>query len=219
MKTYQIIISFCLGLFVGYVLFREWSSYQKSQLKVDTSISDSLNVIISEINSKRLTQDRQFLKVKDSLDLAIKLKDTLLKQQKLDLTGAKKKLSTLLVELKTEIDTLRKPLLVQKINALDSSNIAKDKIVDSLIENCDHQIILYKDMVAVRDSQIIQISKSFLELSDFEKERANREQKLTNDLNATLKELQKKRRQNRILAGGMLLVSGILTTLIVKSRQ
>ncbi len=219
MKTYQIIISFCLGLFIGYMLFREWSSYQKSQIKVDTSISDSLTKIILDINLKRAAQDKQFLKVKDSLALAIKLKDTLLKQQKLDLVNSRQKLSGLVTELKKDLDDLGQAYLKNKIDSIELVNIEKDKLVDSLLENCDHQIILYKDMVAVRDSQIIQVTKSFLELSDFEKERAIREQQLTNDLNTTLKELQRKRKQNRILAGGMLLVSGILTTLIVKSRQ
>jgi hypothetical protein len=219
MKTYQIIISFCLGLFIGYLVFKEWSSYQKSQLKVDTSISDSLNAVILDINLKRLAQDKQFLKVKDSLALAVKLKDALLKQQKLDLVNAKLKVSGLVAELKTDLDDLGQPYLKDKIDSIEIVNIEKDKIVDSLIENCDYQITLYRDMVAVRDSQIIQINKSFLELSDFEKERAKREQQLTNDLNTTLKELQRKRKQNRVLAGGMLLVSGILTTLIVKSRQ
>jgi hypothetical protein len=75
-----------------------------------------------------------------------------------------------------------------------------------------------ESMVAIRDSQIEVCDRSYQEAKDLMLEQSKREQQLTENLNVALKQLKRKRFQNRILASGMLFVSGIITTLYIKSK-
>ncbi len=75
-----------------------------------------------------------------------------------------------------------------------------------------------QSMVAIRDSQIELCDQSYRETKDLLLEQSKREQQLTENLNVALKQLKRKRFQNRVLAAGMLFVSGIITTLYIKSK-
>lgn len=83
----------------------------------------------------------------------------------------------------------------------------------------ENKVDLTENLVAIRDSEIVICNRSYSQLKDFIDEQARREQKLTEDLNTLLKQQKKKRLQNRLLAGGMLFISGIATTLFIKSRE
>ena len=76
---------------------------------------------------------------------------------------------------------------------------------------------LMEKMVAVRDTQLLICNQSYREVKDLIREQEQREQQLTENLNLALKQLKQKRFQNRLLAAGMLFVSGIAATLYIKS--
>ena len=89
---------------------------------------------------------------------------------------------------------------------------------DSIIKNYEQKNTLMEKMVAVRDTQIIICTHSYKEAKDLIREQEQREEQLTENLNTALKQLKRKQFQNKILAAGMLFVSGIAATLYIKSK-
>lgn len=100
-------------------------------------------------------------------------------------------------------DTLT-PILDSLIIAHDQSDTA-----------CDTTIHILETMVANRDSSIVFHKQIEGNLRDLNKEQELRNQILTDQLNLAFKIQKKKSRQNKILAGGILILSGITTSLLL----
>jgi len=95
-------------------------------------------------------------------------------------------------------------------------------IVDSLIvyqqysdSACDLTIDRLESIVASRDTSISIQKEVEVELRDLNKEAELRTQYLTEQLNTAYKAQRKKIRQNKLLAGGLLILSGITTSLLL----
>ena len=95
-------------------------------------------------------------------------------------------------------------------------------ILDSLIiahnqsdTACDVTINVLEMMVASRDSSILFHKQIENNLRDIQKEQELRNKYLTDQLNTAFKSQKKKSRQNKLLAGGLLILSGITTSLLL----
>ena len=208
-----IILSFCFGLFLGYVLFNKHC--KENNIAVVPKIEyakKELQVIVTD----KLIYELRFKNAKDSLTKKLSIQNSLLASQKKALVKSQEHLKQLVFQLKTDSFANRDTVLIDSLSFEIQTSQTQ---TDTLIENYERKLKLYNAMVAVRDSELVFANKSFNTLTNFSKEQLIREQQLTNDLNTALKSLRKKRIQNKIWAGGMLFISGIATTLLIKSRQ
>lgn len=208
-----IILSFCFGLFLGYLLFNKHCKENNIVVvpKIETAKKE-LQVIVTD----KLIYELRFKNVKDSLTKKLSIQNSLLASQKKALVQSQEHLKQLVFQLKTDSFANRDTVLIDSLSfEIQASQIK----TDTIIETFERKLKLYNAMVAVRDSELVSVNKSFHTLANFSKEQLAREQQLTIDLNTALKSLRKKRIQNKIWAGGMLFISGVATTLLIKSRQ
>jgi hypothetical protein len=80
---------------------------------------------------------------------------------------------------------------------------------------CDTTINALESIVAKRDSSLEFQKQISVNLRDINKEQELRNLQLTSQLNLSFKNQRKKSRQNKILAGGLLILSGITTSLLI----
>ena len=92
-------------------------------------------------------------------------------------------------------------------------------LVDTTQSNYEKNITQLNNLLAVKDSQIVVCAASYSQLKNITDENLQREQKLTEDLNTAYKQQRKNRIQNKFLAAGFLILSGITTTLLINSRK
>ncbi|MBS1635833.1 MAG: hypothetical protein JST26_07900 [Bacteroidetes bacterium] len=212
MKTVYIIIAFCVGLFIGHLLFPTEKDIKPPISEAVQQTKEKLNVIDSSMFEGKI----RFLAQNDSLKQKLQVTNSLLSIHKSLLASERSRVKRLLDRLETEnivaTDSSITDSLCLQINSLNAKT-------DSLIDYYERKDSLMQSMVAIRDSQIELCDKSYQQTKDLLLEQSQREQQLTENLNVALKQLKRKRLQNRILAAGMLFVSGITTTLFIKSRQ
>lgn len=212
MKTVYIIISFCIGLLIGHLLF-------PTEKEIKPPIADAVQQTknkLTVIDSSMFEGKVHFLQQNDSLKQKLAVTNSLLSIHKSLLASERSRVRRLLDRLEIEStansDSTITDSLCLQINSLNAKT-------DSLIAYYERKDSLMQSMVAIRDSQIELCDKSYQQTKDLLLEQSQREQQLTENLNTALKQLKRKRLQNRILAAGMLFVSGITTTLFIKSRQ
>jgi hypothetical protein len=211
MKTVYIIIAFCAGLFLGHLLFPE----KKLTIPIYGEVSQT-QAKLSVIDSTMFEGKVRFLVQNDSLKKKLEVTNNLLTIHKSLLSSERKKVNQLTSRIAKAAflkgDSTLTDSLCLEIQTLNTKT-------DSLIGFYDRKDSLMQSMVAIRDSQIELCDKSYREAKDLILEQSKREQQLTENLNVALKQLKRKRFQNKILAAGMLFISGITTTLYIKSRQ
>jgi RNA processing factor Prp31 len=91
--------------------------------------------------------------------------------------------------------------------------------VDSTVNTYDTALLELKSLIAVKDSEVVICNKSFAEMKTLMDQNLAREQKLTEDLQKSYKQQKRKTIQNKILAAGAFILSGITTTLFYVSRK
>lgn len=211
MKTVYIIISFCIGLFIGHLLFPTEKNIEPPISEAVQQTKEKLNVIDSSMFEGKV----RFLAQNDSLKQKLSTANSLLSIHKSLLASERSRVKRLLDRLETDTvahtDSTITDSLCLQINSLNAKT-------DSLIGYYERKDSLMQSMVAIRDSQIELCDQSYQQTKDLLLEQSQREQQLTENLNTALKQLKRKRLQNRILAAGMLFVSGIVTTMYIKSK-
>jgi hypothetical protein len=80
---------------------------------------------------------------------------------------------------------------------------------------CDSTINTLGQIVANRDTTIVLFKKSEKNMRDLQREQELRNQLLTEELNTAYKVQKKKIHQNKFLAGGLIFISGLTTTLLI----
>lgn len=212
MKTVYIILAFCVGLFIGHLLF---PSEREIKPPITEAVQQTQNKINS-IDSSVFESKINFLVQNDSLKKKLEVSNGLLSIHKSLLLSERNKVKELTNRIAESAKTADDSLLVDSLSTQVATLNAK---TDSLIFNYESRDSLMQAMIAIRDTQIEICDRSYQETKDLLLEQSRREQQLTDNLNVALKQLKRKRLQNRILAGGMLFVSGIITTLYIKSKQ
>lgn len=92
-------------------------------------------------------------------------------------------------------------------------------IVDSAKAEYECSISQLENLVAIKDSEIVICSSSYSALKSLMDQNLDRERQLTQDLQTAYKVQRRKIIQNKILAGGFLILSGITTTLFINSTK
>lgn len=211
MKTFYLIIAFCIGLFTGYLLFNDFNSVQITALPTP----------VAEINAKqidviKLRNDSVLQKRNELLSGQLKIVTMQLKSNKNSLLHERQKIN----EIKNT--TAHDSLPCKDRELVDSLTGRIDKlnaITDTMFSIYETKLKLNESVVAVRDSELVVCNSSYRQMQDLVKEQALREKQLTEDLNTVLKQQKKKKFQNRLIAAGMLFISGVATTLLIRSKQ
>ncbi|MBX3164680.1 MAG: hypothetical protein KF900_09370 [Bacteroidetes bacterium] len=105
------------------------------------------------------------------------------------------------------------PIIADTIIPITENYMAAQLVQDS---TCSEVIHALERLVANRDSSVYLYRQNENIFRDLQKEQQERERHLTEQLNIAYKIQKKKNRQNKILASGLLFVSGVASTLIVK---
>lgn len=92
-------------------------------------------------------------------------------------------------------------------------------LVDSTKSAYEKNISQLGNLLATKDTQLLVCRSSYTQLKDLIDENLQRERKLTEDLNTAYKKQRRKVIQNRLLAGGFLILSGITTTLFINANK
>lgn len=92
-------------------------------------------------------------------------------------------------------------------------------IVDSAKAEYECNIMQFENLLAIKDSEIVICSNSYSALKSLMDQNLDRERQLTQDLQIAYKVQRRKIIQNKILAGGFLILSGITTTLFINSTK
>lgn len=112
--------------------------------------------------------------------------------------------------------------IVQKqddCESLKQKAVLFSAIVDSAKAEYECSISQFENLVAIKDSEIVICSSSYSALKSLMDQNLDRERQLTQDLQTAYKVQRRKIIQNKILAGGFLILSGITTTLFINSTK
>jgi hypothetical protein len=124
-------------------------------------------------------------------------------------------------------DTLNQIILSENISENRKESITKNSLPileqfktftilrDSSDRLCDTTIALLEQGIIKKDSIIFLHRNVENQLRDLSKEQLLKEQYLTNQLNTAYKVQRSKTRQNKILKGGLLILSGIITSILL----
>jgi hypothetical protein len=104
-------------------------------------------------------------------------------------------------------DTLKQEILV--LNGLTNN-------ADSL---CTESINSLNQSIAIRDTQLTFCNRNYQSLFDLQKENRIREQQLTDELKVAYKQNKRKRFESKMLSAGLMIMTGITTTLFIKSQK
>jgi hypothetical protein len=213
MKRLPALLAFIAGLLFG-CFFLPFSYVSKLPLP-DPLVAqmDKLHAI----DSTRKADSVFYAKKADSLIHKVEGYKARLSGEKAELKNSQLKQVAYITALKSDSSISENgKLMLDSLHAQIAFSTEKS---DSILSHYEMQSVLYKNLVAVRDTELLLCTKSFRDTKALLEEQFLREKKLTEDLNALLKEQRKKRNKSRLLAGGMLFISGVATTLLIKSRQ
>ena len=199
----QIFSAFVIGIIVCFFAVKscEDKPKQVNVKEIKKEITNSGN--LAETLQRNFQKAKQeFNKVADSLKT-----ETQKLNVKLQVTRALLKKQQTLVTSNIPCDTLRKEVVV--LNELSNDQ-------DSL---CSLNISSLNQAVAIRDSQIVMCNRTYQSMYDLQKENQQRQMQLADDLKTALKANRKKRFENKMLTCGLMIMTGITTTLFIKSQQ
>lgn len=215
MKKVPIVIlitALCIGLF----LLLNTCSNDTEHLKPDKTQTEKAEQQVSLIDSHY--QDAFTLLKSHSDSLEKVLNKT---QKQLIATKIKLEQSKFDVVKLVEKDTSGLSI-EQKLNDCDSlKEEVSDYVfwVDSTQSDYETTIKQLTNIVTVKDSEIVVCQISYTQLKSITDDNLQRERKLTEDMETAYKQQRKNRIQNKFLAVGFLILSGVTTSLIIQSRQ
>lgn len=172
-----------------------------------------------------LSQWRKERKEKQALVVSYEKKIAALQQENKTLRQATQQSKQHLYSYRSKSDSLKTQLnkAIHHFTQKDSS--IHDTIVplinelssmrDSSDLQCDTTITLLEKEVLNRDSMILFQQQIERQLRSFNQEQTLQNDYLTGQLNAAYKQQKKKIRQNKLLTGGLLILSGIATSLLL----
>lgn len=92
------------------------------------------------------------------------------------------------------------------------------KQADSTQALYDSTIVQLENVIAVKDTSLNICKRTYEELSRINEDNLRRGQKLTDALEKSVKQDKRKRIQNKFLAGGLLVLSGITTSFLINAK-
>lgn len=152
----------------------------------------------------------------DSLQKELSITQSKLKVTKLKLNQSQIALVALAQK---KSDTTSIEQFLSDCDSLKAQTLSYVAWVDSTQSSYESNISQLQELVATKDSQIIIGRNVYSDLKNLFDENLLREQKLTADLNTAYKSQRRKVIQNKLLAGGMLILSGIAATLYINAQK
>lgn len=212
MKTVNIIIAFCIGLLLGHLFFPSKEKIVSQPPDITIRTQDAVN----KIDSVKSIMDSVLKKRNKFLSGQLKIVNDLLAQSKLELKKSRGNLSEFNKRITRDSCFKNHSQLRDSLKSeLSDLNL----ITDSIICEYEQKIFLTENRVALRDSELVICNSDYHYLKDILKEQSLRELQLEENLKTALRQQKRTRLQNKFLAAGMLFISGLTTSLIVKSRQ
>lgn len=213
MKRIPIVI-LLTALLIGAFLFFDTCSTSTQTFKPDI---ESVNQTAKKVNTidKQYENSSRSVKIKsDSLKKEIKQTGLKLKKVKAKLKESKDVLATLVKK-----DTAKVSVAKQ---LTDCDSLKKQFVLFALLSDSTHSIYeenknQLENLLAIKDSELIICASSYIQLKSFADENLERERKLTKELQIAYKQQRRKTIQNKFLATGFLILSGISTTLYISS--
>ncbi|MDI1355344.1 MAG: hypothetical protein PSX36_10520 [bacterium] len=199
----QIISAFIIGIVVCFIAVKSCSDkpHQVNIAEIKKHIEFENNQI-DDSHKKYQQELKQYEFKTDSLtkknkDLSFRLNNArvLLKQQQTKVVAD------------IPCDTLKQEVLV--LSGLTNN-------ADSL---CIENINSLNQSIAIRDTQLIFCNRNYQSLFDLQKENRIREQQLTDELKIAYKQNKRKRFESKMLSAGLMIMTGITTTLFIKSQK
>lgn len=199
----QIISAFLIGIVVCFIAVKSCNDkpHQVNIAEIKKDIKFENNQIDNS-HKKYQQQIKQYEFKTDSLskqnkDLSFRLNTArkLLKQQQTKVVSI------------IPCDTLKQEVLV--LNGLTNN-------ADSL---CTESINSLNQSIAIRDTQLTFCNRNYQSLFDLQKENRIREQQLTDELKIAYKQNKRKRFESKMLSAGLMIMTGITTTLFIKSQK
>ena len=206
-----LITAFITGMFL---LFGKCSSDQP--LKQDKTQVIQSEKQVSLVDKHYQTAIISLQKNSDSLQNELNQTQFKLKVLKLKLQQSKFDVVTLAKKDTTGISEIRQ---LNDCDSLKQQVLLFANWVDSTQTDYEKNITQLNNLLAIKDSQLVICTSSYSDLKSIAEDNLQREQKLTEDLNTAYKQQRKNRIQNKLLAAGFLILSGVTTTLLIKSRQ
>ena len=198
---------------LGYFFFK---SHKEIKSLNNEPIINEAQSQLQKNDSGKINSDKHYQLLAENLKKQLDKAQYFLIVSKTKLALEKKKANTLLFQLKSNNRSTKDTLLLDSLHfAIQSLSLETDTLTSSY----DNKLKLTNELVAIRDTQLIICNKSYRDTKDLLNEQMIRERQLTTDLNSTLKELRKKRNQNRVLCAGMLFITGLTTALLIKTKQ
>jgi len=207
MKPLYIVLTFCAGLFLGYLIF---PSHHALPAPVENHVALIENKVQAVDSAKQAATIRLQLR-NNQLAKSLISMSALLADNKEKLASERTKVAQLAEQVNNTGDSLIADSLRGEIGSLNFTT-------DSIISYYEYKDSVMHCMVALRDSQIVLCDQSYNQVKDLLREQEQREIQLTTDLNTAVKENKKIRFRNRLLAAGALFMSGMATTLYLKSK-
>ncbi len=199
----QLISAFIIGLVVCFIAVKSCSDkpHQVNIAEIKKHMQFENNQI-DDSHKKYQQELKQYGFKTDSLskknkDLSFRLNNAriLLKQQQTKVVS------------NIPCDTLKQEVLV--LNGLINN-------ADSM---CIENISSLNQSIAIRDTQLIFCNRNYQSLFDLQKENRMREQQLTDELKIAYKHNKRKRFESKMLSAGLMIMTGITTTLFIKSQK
>ena len=199
----QVISAFIVGILVCFIAVRSCSDKPQeiniAEIKKHIQFE---NKQVDDSHKKYQQEIKQY-----------KLKTDSLSKQNKDLSFRLTNARVLLKQQQTKViadipcDTLKRGIVV--LNDLINSE-------DSL---CFQSIDNLNQSVAIRDSQLVICNRNYQSLFDLQKENMAREKLLTDELNVAYKHNRRKRFESKMLSCALMIMTGITTTLFIKSQK
>jgi chromosome segregation ATPase len=215
MKRIPIVI-FLTALVIGLILLLGTCSDNPQTSGPDKVAIEKTEKQVSSIDTHYQNAISQLQKHSDSLQ-----SELIRTQEKLKIVKFKLNQSQFNVVRFVKKDTVGESI-AQQMNDCDSLK----QEVEEYVQYVDSTKIIYESniselqtLVATKDSELVVCKSSYENLQNIVAENLQRERQLTDDLQTAFKQQRKKVIQNKLLAGGFLLLSGLTTTLFIKANK
>lgn len=212
-ETRKTILIIAFALLAGVFVTCEYNQHAKPS---ETTLQDTL--FLSQWRREKVeklklidsynVQIQQLAQSKDSLNFTLAINKDLLNSYRLKTKDLKARVQTKVLK-----DTSQ--AVYKLIRPIIDSLISYQQLSDSA---CDLSIRNLESSVANRDSTIRLYIGIESNLKDIQKQQELNNQLLTEQLNTAFKNQRKKARQNKILAGCLLILSGITSALLISQN-
>lgn len=212
-----IIITFLFSLISSistYLLFHSMEGF-KTEIKESKIAVKEMTTQINSIESKYKTEIQYWVQKNNVLQAQIQKTDFALTQSKQKEKSLQGKIQGLISESKNLKDTSQIISNCDSIKERVSQYIAETSVRDSL---CDHEISQLKNVIQNKDSAMADCENSFTMLKQVADSSLAFQNKLTDELKLADKKIKRGNIKSKILTAGVMILSGITTTLLLLHR-